>query len=242
MKTVRIPTNANPFVITINGAIYSYPAGTVQSVPDNIAEIIEQYNDSIPQEAEEQGEIGDVWTKTEEGAEWDKVKGLPEGGVSGQFLKKTSSGAGWSTIKEVPNGGTVGQVLTKTASGEEWANAQGGGVEAVNFYSQYEEAVHDSSKLPALVDDVCTAIDAGKIAYIQYTGNNTDDSNVTITGSMPIIKMADMRGAQMPFNFRAIGIITPKKSSDKLYLIVITNMDGESEYRESYVNFTSSGD
>ena len=190
MKTVRIPTNANPFVITINGAIYSYPAGTVQSVPDNIAAIISQYNDSIPQEAEEQGEVGDVWTKTEEGAEWaDAPSGIPEIGTSrSKFLYVDHNGVvQWKGVNQVPSGGTEGQVLTKTADGEGWADPQGGGsgniadlsTEVQAFWSKIATILEAEEDFPpsfyaveaiALHDAIKTAKLAGKtiVASVSY--------------------------------------------------------------------------
>ena len=43
-KTVTIPNCANPFIVWVNGAKYSYPAGTEQEVPDEVAEIIEAHH------------------------------------------------------------------------------------------------------------------------------------------------------------------------------------------------------
>lgn len=40
MKTVTIPTCANPFVVIINGKKYLYPAGETVEVSDEIAEVI----------------------------------------------------------------------------------------------------------------------------------------------------------------------------------------------------------
>jgi hypothetical protein len=49
MKTVLIPDFMKPdFVCTINGVRYSYPAGTTQEVPDEVADLIENNNDQIP--------------------------------------------------------------------------------------------------------------------------------------------------------------------------------------------------
>lgn len=39
---VKIPTNANPFTVTVNGKKYSYPAGATVQVPPEVAEVIEQ--------------------------------------------------------------------------------------------------------------------------------------------------------------------------------------------------------
>lgn len=39
---VKIPTNANPFNVIVNGKKYSYPAGATVQVPPEVAEVIEQ--------------------------------------------------------------------------------------------------------------------------------------------------------------------------------------------------------
>lgn len=41
MKTIIIPESMNPFELIINGKKYSYPAGTQQDVPDEVAALIE---------------------------------------------------------------------------------------------------------------------------------------------------------------------------------------------------------
>jgi hypothetical protein len=43
MKTVKIPTCANPFIVIVNGQKYIYPAGATMEVPDDVAEVIEQH-------------------------------------------------------------------------------------------------------------------------------------------------------------------------------------------------------
>lgn len=42
-KTVLIPTETDPFVVDINNVKYSYPAGTEQTVPDDVAAVINNY-------------------------------------------------------------------------------------------------------------------------------------------------------------------------------------------------------
>lgn len=44
MKTVIIPTCANPFVVIVNGIKYTYPAGETMEVPDDVAAVIEQHD------------------------------------------------------------------------------------------------------------------------------------------------------------------------------------------------------
>ena len=48
MREVTIPNDYNPFRLEVNGRIYSYKAGTTQSVPDEVAELIDMYNQSKP--------------------------------------------------------------------------------------------------------------------------------------------------------------------------------------------------
>lgn len=44
MKKVMIPTCESPFNVFVNGEKYTYPSGTEQEVPDEVAIVIEQYN------------------------------------------------------------------------------------------------------------------------------------------------------------------------------------------------------
>lgn len=46
MKKVTIPTCANPFVVIVNGMKYTYPAGETVEVPDDVAEVIEQHEET----------------------------------------------------------------------------------------------------------------------------------------------------------------------------------------------------
>ena len=43
-KSIKIPECANPFVVHVNGKVYSYTAGTEQIVPDEVAVVIEAHN------------------------------------------------------------------------------------------------------------------------------------------------------------------------------------------------------
>lgn len=50
-RTVTIPTYMQPdFICTINNVTYRYKAGTTQEVPDEVAELIDNINASIPRE------------------------------------------------------------------------------------------------------------------------------------------------------------------------------------------------
>ena len=41
MKTIQIPTNSNPFIVSINNHVYQYRAGETAEVPDEVAAAIE---------------------------------------------------------------------------------------------------------------------------------------------------------------------------------------------------------
>ena len=41
MKTIQIPTNSDPFIVTINNSVYIYAAGETIEVPDEVAAAIE---------------------------------------------------------------------------------------------------------------------------------------------------------------------------------------------------------
>ena len=43
MRTVKIPECMNPFYVEVNGHKYSYPAGTTQEVPEEVAVVIEAH-------------------------------------------------------------------------------------------------------------------------------------------------------------------------------------------------------
>lgn len=54
MKTIMIPECMNPFEVIINGVKHSYPAGTEQEVPDEVAAVIENHVDgahNVPRSA-----------------------------------------------------------------------------------------------------------------------------------------------------------------------------------------------
>lgn len=47
-KSVKIPTDRDPFVVTVNGMTYSYRAGAFVTVDDAVAEVIEHYEEMKP--------------------------------------------------------------------------------------------------------------------------------------------------------------------------------------------------
>lgn len=48
MKTIQIPTNSNPFIVSINNHVYQYRAGETIEVPDEVAEAIEDALELAP--------------------------------------------------------------------------------------------------------------------------------------------------------------------------------------------------
>lgn len=48
MKTIQIPTNNNPFIVSINNHVYSYTAGATVEVPDEVAAAIEDALELVP--------------------------------------------------------------------------------------------------------------------------------------------------------------------------------------------------
>jgi len=73
MKSITIPSNYDPFIVNINGIVYSYKAGTTQSVPDEVADLIDNINRAEPRHADRVGVVGQVWTRTADGAEWKDI-------------------------------------------------------------------------------------------------------------------------------------------------------------------------
>lgn len=70
MREVIIPSNMNPWMCNINGVVYSYTAGSTQTVPDEVASLIDAINAEKPV-ATHPGNAGDVWTMQENGeAAW----------------------------------------------------------------------------------------------------------------------------------------------------------------------------
>lgn len=57
MKTVIIPNDYHPFVIEVNGVKYTYPEGSEQSVPDEVASAIEHYYKLQPKEKPADGGV-----------------------------------------------------------------------------------------------------------------------------------------------------------------------------------------
>ncbi|MBR5948251.1 MAG: hypothetical protein IKZ82_06330 [Clostridia bacterium] len=91
-KTVIIPSDRNPWTCVINETRYSYEAGSTQTVPDEVADLIargEATEPAMPARVT----VTDDGIVIEEGGVLD-VKG----GSAGQFLQKTAGGTKWASV------------------------------------------------------------------------------------------------------------------------------------------------
>lgn len=84
-KSVTIPsTNSPMWTCCINGTCYSYSAGSTQTVPDEVAALINDIRALDPREAPEDGTAGQIWTKQATGARWaDLPKGVSVADAAG---------------------------------------------------------------------------------------------------------------------------------------------------------------
>ena len=87
MKTVKIPSDYNPYIVVVNGVTYAYKAGTTQEVPDEVAAVIENYNKLSPKGVPTDGGVLPFVTKADDGkllgvddGAWGKVN-APESGT-----------------------------------------------------------------------------------------------------------------------------------------------------------------
>lgn len=100
MKSVVIPSTERPmWECEINGIRFAYPAGTVQSVPDEVASVIANVYGAVPVPAPAP-DAGQVWTYREGGPVWESIpapeKELPPYD-NGKYLKSTATGVEWAT-------------------------------------------------------------------------------------------------------------------------------------------------
>ena len=83
MKTITIPTNYDPFRLTVNGKEYVYAGGSTVSVPDDVADVIENAIANEPKEnpyKSVEGQIADIITALD--GKFDKTGGIITGAVS----------------------------------------------------------------------------------------------------------------------------------------------------------------
>ena len=91
-KSVKIPAGVDPWVCRINTKTYSYPAGSTQTVPDEVAALISANEAMEPEEINE--------------------------GV-GKYLRKTAAGTEWADVPH-PSGAAVADAAGETVTAEEF--------------------------------------------------------------------------------------------------------------------------
>ena len=64
MKTILIPRNSNPFTVDINNHVYSYAAGEVATVPDEVAAAIENALELAPKHDTQPSRFGKLVNKS----------------------------------------------------------------------------------------------------------------------------------------------------------------------------------
>ena len=117
-KTVIIPTTGgNPFKVRINGKEYKYKAGSTQTVPDNVAEIIENDLRLDPKPDREIADKAPATIADVKKAKTEAIRAateLPAGGETGDILVQGSDGAEWLSA------GSDGDVLTVDNGAPAW--------------------------------------------------------------------------------------------------------------------------
>lgn len=118
--TITIPLGNDPFECTVNGVYHSYAAGTTVEVPDEVAALIQSIEGNDPPKTipappvmPRGGSVGDVLTRTADGAEWAEPSGGGGGGSSGTMVVQFDSDndrweATWQEVHDaMTNGKTV---------------------------------------------------------------------------------------------------------------------------------------
>lgn len=101
MREVTIPTMfGNPFRVKVNGVGYSFVAGSVVTVEDSVADVIDNLMDLLPRESDKDRAVGSVLTMTDEGPRWLTRTELPDmaGGNANDYLQMTHEGLRWHPL------------------------------------------------------------------------------------------------------------------------------------------------
>lgn len=131
MRTVMIPTTENPWQCEINGIKYSYPAGTEQTVPDQVADLIGDIAEAQPKQWAEvrKAPAGSVLTYPAEGRPyWGPVppNELPVPAIAdnGKTVEVVSGAYALVTPeKELPSVGAPDNGMVLTVVSGVWAKA-----------------------------------------------------------------------------------------------------------------------
>lgn len=121
MTTIKIPSTPNPYIVELNGRRYVYPAGSIQSVPSDVAAMIQAARTLTPPKAAE------PWTPDEvEGghvtpaqltailADYQLKSGMSEYAKAADVMPKAASIEGYDAAKE--------QTLTNDTGTVKWAD------------------------------------------------------------------------------------------------------------------------
>ena len=135
MREVTIPNDYNPFRLEVNGRIYSYKAGTTQSVPDEVAELIDKYNKSKP--VPKQNSIIDNSGLSFQKTDADKVLKVKEDGSDVEWAE--GGGGSGSDLPEY-TAADAGKVLAvnEDGTGVKWSEG-GSGALFVNVNATFDE-------------------------------------------------------------------------------------------------------
>lgn len=153
--TVKIPNDSHPWRCNINGVEYVYAAGSTQSVPEEVAQLIHEIETSAPVPAPVDPPIAPelpAVSASDNGkllgvsaGKWDKVSETKE------LPAYTSSDNG--KVLKVNSGGT----------GVEWGAASGGGAFVINV--SVDNSVYTMDKT---AQEILSAFNAGSYILIKY--------------------------------------------------------------------------
>ena len=153
-KTVKIPEDRNPFVVEVNnGKKYSYPAGTVQTVPDEVAAVIASYEAS--------GKPANPPFIR---------KGMPDAGDDGDVLVAVDGSWAAQDGYGYTDGGEVSKI------DEKYLPESGGGATAFRIFDEEDGDGHhynlyNSEGAHPSVGDIKAIFNSGGYAYVYDDGN-----------------------------------------------------------------------
>lgn len=109
---VKIPEiGGNPFIVQIGNKKYTYKPGAEVDAPDEVAQVIRHYYDSIPRPAAPKGKAGQVWTRTDDGEGWEDLPEIPE--IPEEYVLPAASASALGGVKQ---GIAVADATSETAA------------------------------------------------------------------------------------------------------------------------------
>ena len=191
MKTVIIPSDYHPFVIEVNGVKYTYPEGTEQSVPDEVASAIENYYKLQPQErptdggvlpyvsAENNGEVLTVkdgaWQNREAAKELPAVTSANNGKVlkvsSGKWAIGTDNGT--SVTANPTLAGTEAALTGLQVGSTKYKVEAGGGGNIFTMHVEYDDDENTVSVTETALE-VAAALENNAMLLMVWDGTGAD--------------------------------------------------------------------